>query len=554
MTIAVRHIETIAGALSDPQLLGASFRSLETWRTWLAVLKAAFGDALDEDERQLFASVAGGRNPPRQRVRELWSIIGRRGGKSRIAAALATFIATCVDHSDKLAPGEVGMVLALAASRSQAATVFNYALGCLEASPILAQQIESATADEIRLTNGIVIAVHSNSFRTVRGRTLLAVIFDEIAYWRDEASANPDLETYRAVLPSLATTGGMLIGISSPYRRRGLLHEKHRDFFGVDDADVLVIQGPSRLFNPTLDEGIINRARQSDPEAARAEWDAEFRSDLSAFLDDDLIDAAIDAGRPLELPPRAEFTYAAFVDASAGRHDAFCIGIGHREGDRIVADVIRGRAPPFDPAAVAAEYAGLAKAYRCAEVTGDNFSGEWVAAAFRAAGTGYRRAEHPKSILYLEGLPAFTRGLVEIPDHPALGRELRLLERRVSRMGRDTVDHPAGAGGADDHANVLFGVMWLLRGDETPAILAFYRDRLAELDGKPPAPTPKDPLPWREATKPPEPPAKTATYASVYEKTRAALLPKPQACARCGAPVVGTRVTDGFQTFCTTCV
>ena len=121
---------------------------------------------------------------------------------------------------------------------------------------------------------------------------------------RDETGANPDLEVYRAVLPALISTRGMLIGISSPYRRRGLLHDRHRDFFGKDDDDVLVVQGPSTLFNPTLDEGFIARAREADPEAARAEWDAEFRTDLTALLEDELIEAATEHGRPLELPPR----------------------------------------------------------------------------------------------------------------------------------------------------------------------------------------------------------------------------------------------------------
>ncbi|MEI9899644.1 MAG: hypothetical protein WDN31_05280 [Hyphomicrobium sp.] len=52
---------------------------------------------------------------------------------------------------------------------------------------------------------------------------------------------------------------------------------------------------------------------------------------------------AIDYGRPLELPPRPGITYSAFVDASAGRHDAFCVCIGHKEeGIRFVADVVRG--------------------------------------------------------------------------------------------------------------------------------------------------------------------------------------------------------------------
>ena len=69
----------------------------------------------------------------------------------------------------------------------------------------------------------------------MRVRTLLAAIIDEVAFLRDETSSTPDIETYRALLPALATTGGILIGISTPYRRTGLLHQKHRDYFGVDD-------------------------------------------------------------------------------------------------------------------------------------------------------------------------------------------------------------------------------------------------------------------------------------------------------------------------------
>jgi hypothetical protein len=85
----------------------------------------------------------------------------------------------------------------------------------------------------------------------IRGRTLLATIFDEIAYWRDDTSANPDIETYRAVRPSLVRTGGMLIGISSPYRRAGLLHVKFKDHYDTDDEDILVVKGGTSQFNPT---------------------------------------------------------------------------------------------------------------------------------------------------------------------------------------------------------------------------------------------------------------------------------------------------------------
>jgi hypothetical protein len=82
---------------------------------------------------------------------------------------------------------------------------------------------------------------------------------------------------------------------------------------------------------------------------------------------------------------------------------------------------------------------------------GDNYAGEWVAAAFADAGAKYERSPLAKSAIYLESLPHFNRGAVSIPDHPILLRDLRGLERRVHRSGKDSVNH--GAHGSDDYAN-----------------------------------------------------------------------------------------------------
>ena len=62
-----------------------------------------------------------------------------------------------------------------------------------------------------------------------------------------------------------------------------------------------------------------------------------------------------------------------------------------------------------------------------------------------------------KGRLYVEGLPAFTRRTVSLPNHPRLLRELRLLERRPSLAGKEIVDH--GRSGSDDYANAVFGVL-----------------------------------------------------------------------------------------------
>jgi hypothetical protein len=450
MTVAIDK------AMADPLLFGGALGNPASWSAWICVLRAAFGLPLSEVDRATFHKVAGDRDPPGARVRELWAVAARRSGKSRMAAALAVYLALFQRH--RLVKGETGHVLVLAATADQAKTVFGYACGFIDGSEVLRREVRNITAHEIRLANDVVIGVHVNSFRTIRGKTLLACIFDEVSFWRDEASATPDLETYRACMPSLIASGGMLIGISTPYRRMGLLHAKHRDHFGVEGDDVLVVQGDAGTFNPMLSSKLIEAHRASDPEAAVAEWDAQFRSDIAQFLSEDLIELAIDRSRPPELPPMTGVTYHCFVDASGGRHDHYTACVGHKDrAGRFVCDVLRGYQPPFDPKAVTAEISALAKEYSCIRVVGDSYSGDWIVSAFKECGVVYERSPKSKSELYLEGLPTFSRGLVSLPDHRRLSRELRLLERHTSRAGRDRIDH--GRAGSDDYCNSVFGCM-----------------------------------------------------------------------------------------------
>ena len=456
---------TIADALYDRRLLGAALpKDMSSFAVWISVLKAAFALPLTKDERKLFASVSGGRHPPVQRVNELWAVVARRAGKSRMAAAIAVYLACFVDWSGVLAPGEIGYVLSVSPTLAQARIILSYVQAYFEASPVLRRKLHEVTQTELRLSNNIVVSVHPASFRSTRGRTLCAGILDEAAQLRDEVSSNPDIELYRSLLPSLATTHGMLIGISSPYSKRGLLFQKHQESFGNDEEDVLVVQGASTTFNPTLDPRVVARARKNDPESAIAEWDGDFRDDISGLFTDQLVNDAINKDRPLELAKLNSYGYFCFLDASAGRHDAFTCCIGHREGNvtngKFVADVVRWRKPPFVPQDVALGYAALAKSYGCSKIIGDAFSGEWLASAVRAGGIGYETSEAPKSKLYLESLPHFARGAVSIPNIPLLTRELKLLERRLSHSGRETVDHPS-YGGSDDLANAVCGCIYL---------------------------------------------------------------------------------------------
>ena len=183
------------------------------------------------------------------------------------------------------APASEASILCLAVDKSQAQIVERYTRAYFADIPLLRSLVKRETSDGLELTTGATLDVLQSNFRNVRGRSVACVILDECAFWRSETSAAPDTETYQALVPSLATIpGAMLIGISTPYRRAGLLWQKHKDYFGQADDDVLVVHGASRVFNPTLPQAVIDDALKRDPAAARAEWLAEWRSDIASFM------------------------------------------------------------------------------------------------------------------------------------------------------------------------------------------------------------------------------------------------------------------------------
>jgi len=96
------------------------------------------------------------------------------------------------------------------------------------------------TAESLDLKGRIRIEVRASSHRSVRGVTLLAAVVDELAFLRDETSAVPDIELVRALRPALVTTGGLLLGISSPWAKRGVLWQQYRRHYGVEDAATLI--------------------------------------------------------------------------------------------------------------------------------------------------------------------------------------------------------------------------------------------------------------------------------------------------------------------------
>jgi hypothetical protein len=438
----------------------------DSWATWRALLQAVGGEPLSDNELALVTPITGGRTDF-ERIREIWKICGRRAGKSIIAALLAVWLTTCRQYT--LAPGEVGVLMVISATRRQTRVIKRYISGLLRSHPSLEALVERETEEAIWLTNGLCIECHVCSYKSIRGYTVIGAICDEVAFWDVEGSANPDTEVLTALRAAMTSVPeSLLICLTTPYRRAGEVWKTYQKHFGRNDSSVLVVQAASRALNPTLSEDLINEAVAEDPAAAAAEYLADFRKDIEALLSPELLDSVVIPGR-VELPPSGGISYLAFFDGAGGSSavgDSATQAIGHLEGERVVVDFVREVRPPFSPEAVISLFAEDCRRYRVSTVIGDRFAGEWPTDAYRKQGLTYRTADLAKSGLYRELLPLIASGRVELLDLPVLRKQLLGLERRVSRSGQELIDHPPGRGVSahDDVANAVAGVCYAVAG------------------------------------------------------------------------------------------
>ena len=207
----MRQCMTILDAMTDA-LFGRWFTAT-TWAAWPAVLAAVFTLPVDARAVEVYRRHTLRTTAPNTPACEGPVVVGRRGGKSRIAALVAVFLACFHEYRAHLAPGEVATVAVIAADRRQARTVMRYITGFLNAVPMLARMVTSRTRETIELDNRVVIEIHTASFRSTRGYTLAAVIPDEVAFWPSEDAANPDAEIINGLRPGLATIPGVVPGL-----------------------------------------------------------------------------------------------------------------------------------------------------------------------------------------------------------------------------------------------------------------------------------------------------------------------------------------------------
>jgi hypothetical protein len=476
----MRKLTTLREALANPHLLGSMLGG-ESFAVMRTLLIAAMGEPLTSDETSTFTSITGRTEAPGETVEELWIIAGRRSGKTRAIGTLAAYLAACCDWRAILGPGERGVLPIMAANTLQATQCYHFCCGIFRDIPLFANEVEQLggrhggiTTDTISLKNRIDIQIRPASFRTIRGITAIAVIAEECSMWQSDDSRNPDREILAAARPCLATTGGTLFAIGSPHARKGETWSTYNKHYGPSgNPAILVANGSTKTFNPTIKQSVIDRAYEDDPAVAASEWGGQFRSDLETFVSPEVVDQCTERG-----VYRHDFVrgtpYIAHVDPSGGSQDSFTCAIGHIENDIGVLDVLLEKRPPFISIdSVVEEFCSILKQYSIFECVGDRYAAGFTTESFRKHGVEYRHSDMTTSDYFSGFLPILNSRRAQLLDHKRLATQLCSLERRPSRIGaKDSISHPFG--GHDDCAAAVAGLMVRLVGTRNYQIKSFH--------------------------------------------------------------------------------
>ena len=396
--------------------------------------------------------------------------LGRRSGKGRIAAVVATFEATANEqaHLDAVMPDEQVAIVVISRSQKLARVVHRYISGFLKQSGIV--PVVRETLDEIELANGIVIMTLPCHAASVRGMAVAVVILDEAAHFAGIDGSPLDAgEVWDAIVPATAQfPAGRGLVLSTPRFATGWFADICAQASSGRFADMRHWHASTAEMNPRIPASFLEGESEKDPANYRREYLADFESGIGALFDEADVRECIRKFGDAILPPAYGRRYVIALDA-AFTGDTFGAAIGHSDGPRIVVDRMTGwtgsKANPVQLDPTLDAVADLARAYNGAFVVIDQFAAQpilqglqkrglsvvqspWTNDSKVSAATEVRRRLHSRSL--------------EIPDDRRLITELLHLEQRPTPGGRPRIAAPSGQ--HDDYATALMALVAQLSG------------------------------------------------------------------------------------------
>jgi len=285
----------------------------------------------------------------------IWAM-GRRSGKTFMAAVAATYM--CFVQADffqrKVRKGEKWYIITVANDLGQSKIALENIRQLVINSPF-EQEVTRETAFEIEISNGCVFQAIPASARASRGKAVVAIIQDELAFSL-EGDANRGAEAmYNALSPSIAQFGrhGKIIELSSPWLTDGLFYEHFKQAESDEFPGMQALQIPTWEINVNLPWGcdFLENARKKDEESFWVEFGAQFAKSQSALLASEIIDAAVNKDRDIMVPMREYMgTYILALDPARGGvgRDDYTACIVHYEGERLVVDKFHAFEPDFE--------------------------------------------------------------------------------------------------------------------------------------------------------------------------------------------------------------
>ena len=491
---------------------------------WRAFVRAIYGLPLDDADRESFRLIAGHAQPLVGGYRDALAVVGRRGGKSEIAAGLGLYETLVVDHM-RFSPGARGHFFIVSRTIKQSLQTFRYARQIVEHNPELNDLLEVDPVEslnyggELRFVNNASLSCFAAQKGSARGFTTLGAIFDEFAWLAsDEESANQDEEIITAVRFGAAPPEGApprrMLAISSPAAKRGYVFDQFAQHYGRADAPVLVVQGNTRAFNPSIDEKWLAAEKKRDPKAYLREIEAQFADAVSAWIDRAAVEQAI-LGRD-EKPLQSGYRpYTAAIDVGFKRdrtvlviahcEDIPVTSLRHRESVVVAINDLTGEplpmrrtwAPkrrfvvdgvwiwtpssgvPLDAPRLVSEIAAIAFQYGISDITADQYSivplqGEFRRHGIRLGELTWSSATKLEAFNLLR--ESFYDQRVSLPAMPIIVDELTQLQERISGQ---TVQFSAPGRQHDDVAHAI-AACHLRALPDSPCPAGTTDDRFAE--------------------------------------------------------------------------
>lgn len=440
--------------------------------------RTLFGDGLDD--------------VPRVARRVVAMVKGARIGGTRFAATRLVHLAL-TSKLPALGPGETPFVIIIGPDIRLARQALTFALGAAQGDRDLAGRVQRANADGFELTrdDGVVVTFAAlpatAGGSAVRGRTLVAALMTEGAFFRDSNSVINDSEVFRALLPRIIK-GGQLIIESTPWAEAGVLWQLWDKNFGKP-ATALVAHCPTLLMRPDPETAAhVDAERERDPDAAANEFDAIFRGlGSTSFFDPKAIDLCTDETLAHPAPFDSKASRVGGGDFGF-RSDSSALAILQvRQGLAwlAVADELRPEpGVPLRPSAVSQRFAIQLRAYGANQLIVDGHYIESVrehVAPFRVGLVSAPAGQQGKLEAHLAARELFHEKRIRIPKHPRLIAQLKGIISKPQPGGGLTIEFPRrrGSAGHGDLASAFVLACWGIKvGMLSAAARAAYQDRV----------------------------------------------------------------------------